>query len=957
MITSILFTASFKLPTRTAKLVSLFVISFANIVLVAQILGLTYALSNHGLWLGLQSLLLFCSWLWWRFKGKPHFGMNLRLSRESVFYSLKHHPALWLLGSVVIISYLVSAFLILYIAPNNNDGLTYHLARVGYWLQFDSIYPWATLNPRQTTFPPNAEFGILWTVLLRGTDQFSGFVQWASALISAVAIFGLGRVLNFTHARSLFPALIYLSLSEVYLQASSVQNDLVIGAFFVSALYLFLLGLKHHHVETLIVSAIAVGLSVGAKSTALFIFPGFAIAVILLWLRDPVGQFRLFLMWGSACLVSIALWGACIYALNIIAFGNPLGDTSFSEDINTSGYGLGEVYILNIPFREITYSRLDMLAINAPRYFTQMLDFTGLDVLGQELTRAKYDIFDQIFANTIIAEAWTRGAWDWYTSKTLWLGAHEDTAWFGPLGFILFLPGLGYGLYLSIRRRDVLPLCIVLMPVIFFLFHSIIQPYTPAKGRYYVLPITVGAVLMIWVTSSQLTVWRVLRWGMIGIAVIITANNVLTNATKPLIGNQAVFGQNRIQLQGDDPMQDTFTDAFENFVPSDAKVVAVSGINTEDFIFWGEYLTRYIVPITLDHRRVFSLEALRYQEPVFYAGYHDPRVPDGGVDYLIIDADVMEKSLLDTDGFEVLAYGINSYLFRALDVVRNTEIDQVRYEFDALTPGNGWHFPENLPDGSGTYRWSSNRNATLGAVRMVAADAYNVQFRVVSYLEESILSNMHLLANDTIIPLQRSPENIFSGTIPAGAVEAQDGLLQLTLSLGDVPSPYELGQSADMRPLGVGVDWLTVDSITIPVNVRAEFDGEYRTSGFYTPEYGDYNFQWSISPTSDITLPVKVESDLQLQFLVRTEITPGSIDNLVVSVNGNVVSFTHEQTQDGVLFTGSVPQFSNSDNLATVTFATIDPVAPQDIDPSSPDVRKLGLAFDWLTIEPVGEQD
>jgi hypothetical protein len=952
LVTGILFTAYLRLPTRAAKLIGIFTICFAQIVLVAEILGSTYVLSHRELWLVLQALLLGAAgFLWWR-SGRPSLNFHvIRPSVAGVRRSIRSYPLLWVLGIVVFFAYVIAAFLILYVAPNNNDGMTYHLARVGYWLQFDSLFPWETANIRQTTFPPNAEIALLWTILLRGTDQFAGFVQWVSALVSAIAIFGMGRILRFTRVQSVFPALIYLTLSEIYLQSTTVQNDLVISMLCVSALYLLLLGLQTRHYGSLLISGVAIGLSLGTKSTALFILPGLACAALLLWLTNPRESFKLFLVWGSSCLISVMIWGSYIYVLNIATFDNPLGSTDSTELSSATSDQAVNAFGSRLPFSKITYSRLDMIAINAPRYFTQILDFSSLSNVGQELTRVKYGLFDRIFDNTIIANAWTSGIWDWSTSKTTWWGAHEDTTWFGPLGAFLFIPGIVYGVYLGIKRRDIIPFGIALIFLVFLILHSAVQPYTPAKGRYYVLPITVAGVLMIWPTTLQKMSGQIIRLLIVVVAILVMGSNIILNSNKPLMGTQSVIGQDRLHTQSDNTGESALAVAIDSLVPDDENVILVGGFITEDYRFFGEFFTRYIVPIVLKNKHINSLEALRSEGPTFYLGQDRVYGEIKQVNYIIINEEVLSRWSPDTSGFELIACAIHVCIFRSLDVVRETEISSIRYEFDGTTPYDGWHLAENDANGV-TYQWTARENTALGTVHLTHADVYQVKFRLIGAISEAILNSLELVANNVIIPLEQSSDSIYSALIPNEIVESEDGLLRLEIRTAEVVSPYAAGLGVDTRYLGVAVDWLTAEAVTIGTSIRTEFDALYPTNGFYSPEEGELSFQWTGGSINEITLPLKVESALSLRFLVTGEITPGSIENLSVFVDGNPVEMSYENTEQGTMFTGIVPQFTDIDHQVTITFQTLDPVSPRSLDSSHPDTRPLGLAFDWLTIEP-----
>lgn len=650
--TGIFATASLKLPTRPAKLISVVIIGFAEIVLIAEILGLIYRLSYREFWLAAQVVILLAAGYLWRRRGRPALKFDLaKPTLPVVIASIRAYPLLWVLGVVTFLAYLIGAFLVLYVPPNNYDGLTYHLSRVGYWLQFDSLFPWQTYNIRQLTFPPNAEIALLWTVLLRGTDQFAGFVQWIAALVSAVGVFGLGRILHFSRAQSLFPALIYLNLSQVFLQSTTVQNDLVISLFCVSALYFLLLGLQARHYGALLISGIAIGLAIGAKSTALFILPGFACVALLLWFQNRK-SFRLFVFWGSVCLVSSFVWGAYIYVVNTAAFNNPLGVGDFVEVVSSSSERTNAV----------TYSRLELLIINAPRYLTQMFDFTSLDEVGRELTRVKYELFDRVFDNTPPATAWVSGAWDWLTSKTIWWGPNEDVTWFGPLGVLLFLPGLGYGILLSIKRRDITPFCIALLAIVFFLAHSAAQRYTPAKGRYYVLPVTVASVLMIWVVTIRGAPGHLLRIFVVFLTIVIVHNNIMMNSYKGLM-NVLPIGRDRDHLAYP---ADPLTTLMDRYVPPDAKVIYVGGNDTRDFRLFGTYLTRYIVPVVLTQSQNNAFEAIRTQMPVFYLGEGQHDTSDAPADYVVIDAMTFERISPDTTGFESVGCAQEVCLFRLL---------------------------------------------------------------------------------------------------------------------------------------------------------------------------------------------------------------------------------------------------------------------------------------------------
>ena len=78
--------------------------------------------------------------------------------------------------------------------PNDWDAMSYHLARAALWIQQDAVAyvehsPYAPIN----AYPPNAEIGALFTLILGHSDQYVGFVQYSALLAAATATYGIAR--------------------------------------------------------------------------------------------------------------------------------------------------------------------------------------------------------------------------------------------------------------------------------------------------------------------------------------------------------------------------------------------------------------------------------------------------------------------------------------------------------------------------------------------------------------------------------------------------------------------------------------------------------------------------------------------------------------------------------------------------------------------------------------------
>jgi hypothetical protein len=111
--------------------------------------------------------------------------------------------------------------------PNNWDSMTYHLARVGYWLQNRSVGGYATAIDRQVVLPPGAEYLLLLLQGVAGSDRLAALVQFGSWVVVAAAAPPLARTFGVARRLAPWTALVSAGGAMAVLQASSTQNDLV----------------------------------------------------------------------------------------------------------------------------------------------------------------------------------------------------------------------------------------------------------------------------------------------------------------------------------------------------------------------------------------------------------------------------------------------------------------------------------------------------------------------------------------------------------------------------------------------------------------------------------------------------------------------------------------------------------------------------------------------------------
>jgi hypothetical protein len=137
----------------------------------------------------------------------------------------------WMIFFLATFSILLFTQGILY-PPNNWDSMTYHMARIAHWVMNESVYPYPTHIYRQIYQPPLAEWMIVQICILNRADYFANTLQLTYLISSLACInlmmqeFGLSK-----KTRSIALVLVFTTPS-IFMQATSTQNDIVIGYFF-----------------------------------------------------------------------------------------------------------------------------------------------------------------------------------------------------------------------------------------------------------------------------------------------------------------------------------------------------------------------------------------------------------------------------------------------------------------------------------------------------------------------------------------------------------------------------------------------------------------------------------------------------------------------------------------------------------------------------------------------------
>ena len=271
---------------------------------------------------------------------------GLLLYRTGSFPKTSPVPSLSTLEKFVIITITVilSCTFVTAIAapPNNWDSLTYHMTRIMFWIQQESVRHFPTNNLRQIELNPWAEFAITHLQLLYGGDRLANLVQWFSMAGCIIGVSLIAGQLGAPRRGQLLSALVAVTIPMAILQSTSTQNDLVVSFWLVCFVFFGSKSIeKKTSLYTLLMSC-SLGLAILTKGTAYI----YALPFVICFFIQEVK-----LSWRSTALKYFALASIVLfvnlghYQRNYSLFHNPLhsNNDGYSNDRLTSAIVLSNV--------------------------------------------------------------------------------------------------------------------------------------------------------------------------------------------------------------------------------------------------------------------------------------------------------------------------------------------------------------------------------------------------------------------------------------------------------------------------------------------------------------------------------------------------------------------------------------------------------------------------------------
>ena len=503
-----------------SRIVATSIFIVAMIVCSGEFLSAFQRIGDASFWLAASGAFAAVAWL------VP--GRNFP-NEPTILERIKRSSWTWRFMSITYFGIFLVA---LFLPPNSWDSMTYHLSRVGYYLQFGSLNHFHTNNLRQVDFPANAEVVLLWTVVFPRCDALAGLVQFCAALGCALSIYGIARALGLKRYFAALCPLFVLGMPEIGLQASSTQNDLFTAWLVSAAVYFAIRDAQNPAWPTAFLSAISMGVAVGTKLTACF----FALGLALLWLA--VAHAKNDLALRPALRIALLLFlGAALFA-----------GPHMLRNFNATGHAISQE-------RSVRVEKISphTFAANSIRLVADLCEANDLPYpLNRAVGLAKQKAAGALFGNFDYinpAEATFPGNRHEFKGNIL----EEDVSWFGSLGFILWL-GACLSLVLSRRNKSV-NFAYASLPFGFFFMSALLLRWQPWAGRLFVpasaliVPAGVSGIrsaLRPFSRGIKHVVWKSLA----GLAICGTFVVLIQNELKPLLSRNklaSVFSLTRNQ--------------------------------------------------------------------------------------------------------------------------------------------------------------------------------------------------------------------------------------------------------------------------------------------------------------------------------------------------------------------------------------------------------------------------
>src|ERR1700730_4781528 len=292
-----------------------------SVVLITEFLSVPRLVTRGGVAICWLAISVVCLIVYLRlersaFGSPPHQRNDVDSVDESLDWTTK---ALLCVGGIIVVLVGVTALIA---PPSGIDGMVYHMPRVAMWISNHNVRFFPTANYTQLIYGAFAEYSIMHTILLWGSDRLANTVQFVSLIGCAVAVSYVVKKMGGGTRTQALGALISISIPEGILEASGPMTTYS-NSFWIATTTAFLLAWNEDPswLNTVCIG-LAAGLAIFTKGTTYIILP---FIVLACWWASSKNSKILFVKRSLAFIALILVTNAPQYLRNYEFDGKFLG--------------------------------------------------------------------------------------------------------------------------------------------------------------------------------------------------------------------------------------------------------------------------------------------------------------------------------------------------------------------------------------------------------------------------------------------------------------------------------------------------------------------------------------------------------------------------------------------------------------------------------------------------------
>ncbi|MDD5465377.1 MAG: hypothetical protein PHP73_03435 [Candidatus Omnitrophica bacterium] len=308
----------FRISNRIDYFLGIFILYFSQIVITLELLGVFGLLKlNNVILINLFVLVISL--------GVIKFA-KVNLKNSAIFQNtgININNITRLCLAVLLGFGLVKIIINLFNPPFGWDDLNYHFTFPVEWLKNHNLDNPISISgdPSVSYYPVNGSLFFLWFILPLKNVFLADLGQLPFFIAAFFTVVSLARKLNLSKEFSFYAAVLFSLIPNYFKQLQIAYIDIIVAALFLIALnYLFLIN-KEGKVRNVILCSLAIGLSIGTKTTAMPIILLLLLPLLYLCFSKNTGYKKMFAL--TACFLPILAVGGFSYIKNFILTHNPL---------------------------------------------------------------------------------------------------------------------------------------------------------------------------------------------------------------------------------------------------------------------------------------------------------------------------------------------------------------------------------------------------------------------------------------------------------------------------------------------------------------------------------------------------------------------------------------------------------------------------------------------------------